>query len=106
MLKRALLMATFGAIAVASAFPVGATSWYPQACDAVDYCATVDNVTWVESADGGPPQLIVSSAHRKATVQKNFPVGESEDQRIHVCMRYDPFGDFEVTCLLVPSRVF
>lgn len=106
MLKASLLVVAF---TVATAFPAlsaSARSWYPDACVAVDLCAPVDNVSWQTPADGSTLQLFISSPHGKAFVPKNFPVERSKDERIHVCMRYDPFGDLEVTCLLVPDRIF
>ena len=81
--------------------------WYPSRCGTIDYCATVANVTWIPTVEGNPPQMLISSVHGNAIVRNGFAVLESADGRIHVCMRYDPFGDLEVTCLLVPSsRMF
>jgi hypothetical protein len=106
MLKGSLLVAVVAVAAVFPALSAGARSWYPDTCVAVDLCAPVDNVSWQTPADGGTPQLFISSPHGKAFVSKNFPVKRSKDGRVHVCLRYDPFGDLEVTCLLVPDRIF
>jgi hypothetical protein len=46
------------------------------------------------------------SRYGDAIVTKTIPVLVSGDSRTHVCMRYDPFGSLEVTCLMVPSRIF
>ena len=92
--------------AAASAVPADTRPWYPQKCVAIDRCAAVESVVWVVPAGGDGPQPVVSSAYGKAVVPKNFPVRESGDGRIHVCMRYDAFGSLEVTCLLVPPRLF
>lgn len=62
---------------------------YPRECVAIDQCAPVETI----SANG-----------RVATIAAPFPVLQSADGRMHVCMRYDPFGELVVTCLLVPSR--
>ena len=83
-----------------------AGSWYPKDCIAIDHCAPLDNVIWSVPPPGAAPQLIVTSTNRTAVVQRTFAVLESKDGRAHVCMRYDPFGDLEVTCLLVPVRSF
>jgi len=80
-----------------------AQSWYPRECLTVDFCAAVENVNWIASAAGGSPQLFVSSRYGDALIQKEFPVQVSGDGRMHVCMRYDPFGSLEVTCLMVPN---
>jgi hypothetical protein len=93
-------------LAVISTVPASADSWYPKDCIAIDYCAPVENVIWSVPTTGAAPQIIVASANRTAVVQRNFAVLESKDGRAHVCMRYDSFGDLEVTCLLVPIRGF
>lgn len=82
---------------------VTAPVWYPGDCTWIDYCAPVDYVFWRPSRDGREPQLMMTSLHGTATVQRIFPVQESRDRKVHVCMRFDPFGDLEVTCLLVPA---
>jgi hypothetical protein len=104
MLKYILPGATMSILAIAPAFAADMPSWYPKEC-AIEQCTAVESA-WVAPVGGGAPQLIVSSVYGQAIVQKTFPVGESEDGRIHACMRYDPFGSLEVTCLLVPSHVF
>ena len=80
-----------------------APSWYPRECAAIDYCASVEHVFWVSPTDGRPPQVSITSLHGTATVQREFVVRASKDRHMHVCMRFDPFGDLEVTCLLVPA---
>jgi len=84
----------------------GAESWYPRDCIAIDYCVPLENITRSTPTMGATPQIVISSANRSAVVQRNFAVFESQDQRAHVCMRYDSFGDMEVTCLLLPFRAF
>jgi hypothetical protein len=81
-------------------------SFYPNECVAIDQCAPVDGVTWLVQPDVSTTQRFVSSVHGRAFVPRNFPVRESKDERVHVCLRYDPFGSLEVTCLLVPARIF
>lgn len=80
-------------------------SWYPQDCGRVDHCAVADEV-FLKVKGEAPSELMIFSKHRIAVVQRRFFVGQSKDQDLHVCMRYDPFGDLEVTCLLVPDRPF
>ena len=100
-----ILAPTLSAVAVISSL-LARPDWYPPQCATFDQCSTVDNVTWVPAEAGSSPQLLISSVHGKAVVRNKFVVLQSEDERIHVCMRYDPFGSLEVTCLLVPSRLF
>jgi hypothetical protein len=51
------------------------------------------------------PQIIVTSKYGRAIVPQGFPVRESKDGRMHVCMRYSEFGTMEVICLFVPPHV-
>jgi hypothetical protein len=100
-----ILIPTLTAVAMISSLSA-TPDWYPPQCVTIDQCATVDNVKWVPAVAGGSPQLLISSVHGNAVVRNKFAVLQSEDERIHVCMRYDPFGALEVTCLLLPSRLF
>ncbi len=79
-------------------------SWYPRECPAIDYCASVEHVFWVSPIEGRLPQVSITSLHGTATIQREFIVGASQDRHMHVCMRFDPFGHLEVTCLLVPTN--
>jgi len=105
MRKRIPLATALACATVGPAFPAASPAWYPEECIAIDYCAAVENVAWVIPIGGGAPQLIISSMRGNAVVARTFPIRESGDGRIHVCMRYDPFGSLEVTCLLVPPGV-
>jgi hypothetical protein len=77
-----------------------------DACVAIDLCAPFNSVAWLTPIGVSTPHLAISSRHGEAFVPKDFPVQESRDERMHVCLRYDPFGDLEVTCLFVPNRIF
>ncbi len=84
--------------------PANAHSWYPkECCDDVD-CAPVDAVSQLASAYGSP-QMVVTSMHGRALVPRNFPVRDSKDGRMHVCMRPDPDGVMDVMCLFVPPQM-
>ncbi|MCC6947402.1 MAG: hypothetical protein IT539_06480 [Bradyrhizobiaceae bacterium] len=97
-----VLMAGVGVLAAQPS----AHTWYPPDCLSVDYCGPIENAVWVSPGRGSPPQLAISSNYRTAVVQRAFTTGKSEDGRMHVCMRYDPFGALEVTCLLLPEPAF
>jgi hypothetical protein len=88
---------------IGSAAPSVADPDYPPGCGTRDLCAAVVAVGW-EGADGRAPELLLSSAHGRAALRGPFPVLAAGDGRLHVCLRHDPFGDPEVTCLLVPAR--
>jgi hypothetical protein len=62
----------------------------------------VSTCTWVTPTGSGIPQLIVRSKHGTATIPVGFPVRESKDGRIHVCMRQNEFGSQDVMCLFMP----
>jgi hypothetical protein len=93
------------AVPLLSAHEADANAWYPPDCGVIDHCATVDEV-FLKLTGEATARLMIFSTHRSAVVQKPFFVGASKDQALHVCMLYDPFGDLEVTCLLVPDRPF
>jgi hypothetical protein len=104
MLKRIFVGTVFGAKMMAVTFEADAFTWYPPDCIVIDHCAAVEGVDWVFPSGNGNPQLVVVTKYKAATVQRTFVVGESGDQHMHVCMRFDPFGTLEVTCLLVPGN--
>lgn len=84
--------------------PAQGHSWYPkECCDDAD-CAPVYAVSQLASANG-LQQMIVISVHGRALVPPNFPVRDSKDARMHVCMRPDPDGIMDVMCLFLPPQM-
>ena len=82
-----------------------AHSWYPpECCHEID-CAPVDEAIWVSRADGGPPQLLVTSKFGTAKIPRGFLPQQSKDSRMHVCMGYDDFGGKSVLCFFVPPSM-
>jgi len=51
------------------------------------------------------PKIKVTSKRGTAIIPKDFPVRESKDSRMHVCMRQNEFRDFDVMCLFVPPNM-
>ena len=94
---------------IALAAPAYAHSWYPKDCCNDGDCAPVESVTRFVPAGGGSPQLIITSRHGSAiVVPESYPVRESKDGRMHVCLRHspsDPFGDIEIVCLFIPPSM-
>ena len=90
---------------ITAATQVEAGPWYPPQCK-IDYCGPVQNAELTATRDGAATKLIISANGKAAIVQHLFNLQRSKDEQFHVCMRYDPFGDLEVTCLMVPSRGF
>lgn len=102
MFKIAPVVLALSSIAVNAAS--SAPSWYPKECAEIDYCANVEHVFWTSPIEGRSAQVNITSFHGTATVQREFNVQASQDKHMHVCMRFDPFGHLEVTCLLVPRN--
>ena len=101
-MRTALSCVSIIAVSAAAAFATEPVRSYPTQC-AVDVC---DEVVRISSADlprEGSPRVLVISADREAVMAKPFPVFRSTDGRMHACMRYDPFGELVVTCLMLPS---
>jgi hypothetical protein len=88
------------AAVVLSSAQVGAHSWYPKKCCSGNDCAPLEKATWLVPAGGGLPQLVVTSGVGTAIVPHNFPVRDSKDGRMHVCIQ-----DVWIICLFVPPRV-
>jgi hypothetical protein len=99
------MILVFAAVTAYGQFPVFAHSWYPKECCNSRDCAPVNNVAWYVSKNGNVSYLIISSPLGKAIIPENFPVRESKDGRIHVCISHDPFGDRYVVCLFMPPIV-
>jgi hypothetical protein len=85
--------------------PASAHGWYPKDCCNDMDCAPVVSISSFVPIRGGPRQLAVTSKHGTAVVPHNLPVRPSRDNRFHVCMRYDAFGDLQVVCFFVPASV-
>lgn len=80
-----------------TATPAAAHSWYPISCCSGMDCAPVTNAA---SAPGGV--LVLSSKHGTVAIPANFPRQESQDSRMHVCMRPGPDGKMQPICVFLP----
>ena len=79
-------------------------SWYPpECCHDID-CAPVESATWIVTG-AGDQLLQVTSIHGIAIVPNWVLVRESKDNRMHVCMSYDEFGNRTVLCFFSPPSV-
>jgi hypothetical protein len=76
-------------------------AWYPAACATTDQCGVVENIALTGE---GAPHIVIGSRYGQANVTRSFQMLDAPDGRTHVCVRYDPFGELEVTCLMVPRR--
>ena len=76
--------------------PVAAHSWYPKECCSGNDCAPVEKATWLVSAGGGSPQLVVTSGVGTAIVPHNLPV---HDSRMAACTSaFKTSGSFASLC--------
>lgn len=89
-------------ISGANAFAAEPLRQYPPQC-AVDVCERVVRISSADTRDDAAPRVVVVSEHREAVVADPFPVFQVADRMMHACMRYDPFGELVVSCLLLPS---
>jgi hypothetical protein len=83
--------------------PAPAHSWYPKDCCNEDDCAPVEAFSLLMPAGRGPPQLVVTSRHGTAVVPQDLPIRVSQDGRMHVCMRLNDFGTWDVMCIFMPA---
>jgi hypothetical protein len=98
------ILATVSALAVALPIgpaPLRAHDWYSLECCHARDCAPVDNMNWSVPTSEGIRKLIVTSKHGTASVPENFPIRESKDGRMHVCMRPSLYGGMGVICLFM-----
>ena len=87
---------------MATVGPASGHDWYPLECCHHMDCAPVESIAPLASTSTGAPQLIVTSKHGKAIIRQDFPVRESRDSRMHVCMRRHDSGDMDVICFFIP----
>jgi len=85
--------------------PANAHGWYPKECCDDRDCAPVESVAQFLPVGGGLPQVIVTSKHGTAIVPQGFPVRQSKDGRMHVCIRQNEFGGWDVMCLFMPPHM-
>jgi hypothetical protein len=104
MLRTAIALSILASTAVSHGTPVRAHDWYPKECCNAKDCAPVEATAWSLPAAGALRQLVVTSKHGTATVPHDFPVQESKDGRMHVCIRQNEHGGWDVMCLFMPPR--
>ncbi len=83
-----------------------AHEWYPHDCCYAGDCAPVDNVTRISPAGGGDTRLVLTSKHGTAILPPDFPMRESKDHRMHVCMRPSLYRGMGVTCVFMSPSMY
>src|SRR4051812_40878707 len=101
----AALVALPALVGAAALGPAKGHDWYPKDCCNDMDCAPVESIVQLVPAGGGTSRIIVTSKHGKAAVPLNFPVRDSKDSRMHVCMRRHDSGDMDLVCLFMPPGV-
>ena len=99
---RSVLAALPLLVGMAALAPANGHDWYPKECCQDKDCAPVENMTRIAPADGGDAYVVVSSRHGKAVLRRNFPLRESKDSRMHVCLGHYDTGDKEIICIFMP----
>jgi hypothetical protein len=102
----ASISSVFAVIASCGLSPAKAHDWYPHECCHGGDCAPVDNVTRIVMAASGQTGLILSSKLGTALLPPDFPVRESKDHRMHVCMRPSLYGGMGITCVFMPPSMY
>jgi hypothetical protein len=77
--------------------PAKAHDWYPWDCCSGYDCAPVDYAELLPNAD-----LLVTSRHGTTVVPASFPKRDSQDNRMHVCMRSGDGGSMRPICVFLP----
>lgn len=102
---------TAGLLALAS--PAAAHDWYPMECCHGMDCAAVEKVEIlpgpamatlgpVDPSATGPSAMVVTTKHGTVLVPADFPRRESQDNRMHACMRPTGAGTMKLLCIFMP----
>lgn len=87
----------WGLFFIVVATPAVAHEWYPRDCCSGFDCAPVERVELMDNA-----AFLVTSMHGTAVVPATFPKRDSQDNRMHVCMRPGQAGRMKPICLFMP----
>ena len=91
------------ALSLAIQSPTIAHEWYPMECCHGRDCAPVESVeTLAPASTNGLATLVVTTKYGTAVVPADFPRRESQDNRMHACMRQGATGRIHLLCFFVP----
>jgi hypothetical protein len=80
-----------------------AHDWYPMECCHGMDCSTVDKVEVLTPVSANaPPAMVVTTKYGSVLVPPDFPRGESQDNRMHACMRQGATGSMHLLCIFLP----
>lgn len=86
-------------------YPVYAHDWYPMECCSGMDCAPVEKVERIPDPSNPTalPLLLVTTKHGTVAIPTNFPLRQSQDNRMHVCMRPSQTpGVNRLLCVFIP----
>ena len=81
---------------------IAAHEWYPKECCNDHDCVPVESVERVVPSGGGEPYLVVKSTRGNAVIRSNFPVRQSKDGRMHICIGHYDRDESEPICFFAP----
>jgi hypothetical protein len=80
-----------------------AHDWYPMECCHGMDCAIVDKVEVLTPVSAiAPPAMVVTTQYGSVVVPPDFPRRESQDNRMHACMRQGATGRMHLLCIFLP----
>ena len=88
------------ALALGLAPSITAHSWYPEECCSGQDCAPADAV-YTDTRG----RLIVVVGQRRVLVPPGTVARLSPDNRTHVCLVDDPYGEALIRCLFAPALI-
>lgn len=104
--KRALATASIAVGAMISWLATAsAHDWYPVECCNGGDCEPVESVMRIYPPGGGMPQLLVTTKRGSTLLPANFPVRQSKDSRMHICVRGTEYGRDDVKCFFMPPSM-
>lgn len=92
------------AVIVLASTPITAHSWYPLECCHDQDCTPVDNA-WLERGPAKTPEWHVKSKFGTVVIPANFPIRDSMDGHMHICMVRDEIGHRHPLCFFVPPSM-
>jgi hypothetical protein len=90
------------AMALCHLSQASAHGWYPMECCSNTDCAPVESVVRIVPTGGGTSQLLVTTRRGTTLVPQNFPVRESKDSQMHICVRGNEYGRDDIMCVFMP----
>jgi hypothetical protein len=68
-------------------------------------CVAIDGPVRIGGSDVSTEYDGFETAAPNTPLSKNVFIGESPDDRVHVCIGFTDFGDREIKCLLTPPMM-